>query len=93
MHLTMVIFIGTEDSLARVAEQADATDLKSVGVKPVPVQVRSRAPFTYRGVEQLVACRAHNPKVARFESRLRNHMDLKSLDFRSFSFSRSFDFK
>ena len=28
----------------------------------------------YRGVEQLVACRAHNPKVARFESRLRNHM-------------------
>ena len=44
MHLTMVIFIGTEDSLARVAEQADATDLKSVGVKPVPVQVRSRAP-------------------------------------------------
>ena len=23
----------------------------------------------------MVACRAHNPKVARFESRLRNHMD------------------
>ena len=26
----------------------------------------------YRGVEQLVARRAHNPKDARFESRLRN---------------------
>ena len=29
---------------ARVAESADATDLKSVGLTPVPVQVRSRAP-------------------------------------------------
>ena len=26
----------------------------------------------YRGVEQLVARRAHNPEVVRFESRLRN---------------------
>ena len=63
-----------------MAELADATDLKSVGVKSVPVQVRSRAPFIpylsaairYRGVEQLVACRAHNPEVVWFESRLRN---------------------
>jgi hypothetical protein len=30
--------------------------------------------ISYRGVEQLVACRAHNPKVAWFESRLRNHV-------------------
>ncbi len=32
----------------------------------MPVRVRPRAPpkRKYRGVEQLVACRAHNPEVA-----------------------------
>ena len=41
---------------------ADARDLKSRGSDPVPV--RSRSPAPYRGVEQLVARRAHNPEVA-----------------------------
>ena len=41
---------------------ADARDLKSRGSDPVPVRPRSPAP--YRGVEQLVARRAHNPEVA-----------------------------
>ena len=39
----------------------DAQDLKSCGRNPVPVRPRSPAP--YRGVEQLVARRAHNPEV------------------------------
>ena len=47
---------------AGVAELADARDLKSRGSNPVPVRPRSPAP--YRGVEQLVARRAHNPEVA-----------------------------
>ena len=47
---------------AGVAELADARDLKSRGSDPVPVRPRSPAP--YRGVEQLVARRAHNPEVA-----------------------------
>ena len=46
---------------AGVAELADAWDLKSHGSNPVPVRPRSPAP--YRGVEQLVARRAHNPEV------------------------------
>ena len=41
---------------------ADAWDLKSHGRNPVPVRPRSPAP--YRGVEQLVARRAHNPEAA-----------------------------
>ena len=40
---------------------ADARDLKSRGSNPVPVRPRSPAP--YRGIEQLVARRAHNPEV------------------------------
>ena len=47
--------------LAGVAELADARDLKSRGSDPVPVRPRSPAP--YRGVEQLVARRAHNPEA------------------------------
>ena len=46
---------------AGVAELADARDLKSRGSNPVPV--RSRSPAPYRGIEQLVARRAHNPEV------------------------------
>ena len=46
---------------AGVAELADARDLKSRGRNPVPVRPRSPAP--YRGIEQLVARRAHNPEV------------------------------
>ena len=43
----------------------DTGDLKSPGSDTVPVRVRSPAPlFQYRGVEQLVARRAHNPEVA-----------------------------
>ena len=51
----------TTGSHAGVAELADARDLKSRGSNPVPVRPRSPAP--YRGVEQLVARRAHNPEV------------------------------
>ena len=51
-----------EATHAGVAELADARDLKSRGSNPVPVRPRSPAP--YRGVEQLVARRAHNPEVA-----------------------------
>ena len=42
----------------------DTGDLKSPGSDTVPVRVRSPAPLIeYRGVEQLVARRAHNPEV------------------------------
>ena len=51
-----------EATHAGVAELADARDLKSRGSDPVPVRPRSPAP--YRGVEQMVARRAHNPEVA-----------------------------
>ena len=44
---------------------------------PVPVRSRSPAPNEdiYRGVEQLVARRAHNPEVVRFKSHPRNHIE------------------
>ena len=51
----------TGSAHAGVAELADARDLKSRGSNPVPVRPRSPAP--YRGIEQLVARRAHNPEV------------------------------
>ena len=60
---------------AGVAEQADARDLKSREVTLVPVRSRSPAPAIYRGVEQLVARRAHNPEVVRFKSHPRNHIE------------------
>ena len=51
--------------VAGVVELVDTGDLKSPGSNAVPVQVRSPAPhLIYRGVEQLVARRAHNPEVA-----------------------------
>ena len=50
---------------AGVVELVDTGDLKSPGSDTVPVRVRSPAPQNrYRGVEQLVARRAHNPEVA-----------------------------
>ena len=54
-------YLRPEATHAGVAELADARDLKSRGSDPVPVRPRSPAP--YRGVEQLVARRAHNPEV------------------------------
>ena len=58
----LVEHLRPEATHAGVAELADARDLKSRGSDPVPVRPRSPAP--YRGVEQLVARRAHNPEVA-----------------------------
>ena len=48
----------------RCGGMVDTGDLKSPGSDTVPVRVRSPAPNKYRGVEQLVARRAHNPEVA-----------------------------
>ena len=48
----------------RCGGMVDTGDLKSPGSDTVPVRVRSPAPSKYRGVEQLVARRAHNPEVA-----------------------------
>ena len=51
---------------AGVVELVDTGDLKSPGSDTVPVRVRSPAPVfpsSYRGVEQLVARRAHNPEA------------------------------
>lgn len=52
-------------TVAGVVESVDTGDLKSPGSNTVPVRVRSPAPpqFQYRGVEQLVARRAHNPEA------------------------------
>ena len=43
------------------------------GSSPV-TSTTSSVTIEYRGVEQLVACRAHNPEVVWFESRLRNQL-------------------
>ena len=52
---------------AGVVELVDTRDLKSLGSDTVPVRARPPAPSRirskYRGVEQLVARRAHNPEV------------------------------
>ena len=64
----------------------DTGDLKSPGSDTVPVRVRSPAPqFKYRGVEQLVARRAHNPEVAGSSPVSATIKVLKSQDFRTFS--------
>ncbi len=64
---------------AGVAEQADARDLKSRDAKASyrfdPGHRHHRVgprKTEYRGVEQLVARRAHNPEVVRFKSHPRN---------------------
>ena len=57
----MIAYVRPEATYAGVAELADARDLKSRGSDPMPV--RSRSPAPYRGVEQMVARRAHNPEV------------------------------
>ena len=62
IYAILVEHLRPEATHAGVAELADARDLKSRGSDPVPVRPRSPAP--YRGVEQLVARRAHNPEVA-----------------------------
>ncbi|GEM_PF-4457989 len=50
-----------------MAELADAADLKSSGhfdrAGSSPATSTKSANYRYRGVEQLVACRAHNPEV------------------------------
>ena len=55
-------------NIRRCGGMVDTGDLKSPGSNTVPVRVRSPAPLPvpipYRGVEQLVARRAHNPEVA-----------------------------
>ena len=53
-------------NIRRCGGMVDTGDLKSPGSNTVPVRVRSPAPsgtIKYRGVEQLVARRAHNPEV------------------------------
>ncbi len=50
-------------ALARVAELADAQDLKSCGVTPVPVRFRSRALYFLAQIAQLVEQRTENPRV------------------------------
>ncbi len=61
---TMVWYSNYCRTAAGVVELVDTGDLKSPGSDTVPVRVRSPAPSSYRGVEQLVARRAHNPEVA-----------------------------
>ena len=68
---------------------ADARDLKSRGSDPVPVRPRSPAP--YRGVEQLVARRAHNPEAVRFKSHPRNQK--KSTPYGCFSFGSEYEIR
>ena len=46
-----------------MAELADAQDLKSCGVTPVPVRFRSRALYFLAQIAQLVEQRTENPRV------------------------------
>ena len=58
-----------------MAEQADALDLKSNVAKATYRFDPGHRHHIYRGVEQLVARRAHNPEVVWFKSHLRNQKD------------------
>ena len=55
-----------------MAEQADALDLKSNVAKATYRFDPGHRHHIYRGVEQLVARRAHNPEAVWFKSHLRN---------------------
>ncbi len=66
------------DGSAGVAELADARDLKSRDTRVsyrFETGHRHHTSFIYRGVEQMVARRAHNPEVERFKSLPRNQND------------------
>ena len=69
----------------------DTGDLKSPGSDTVPVRVRSPAPqILYRGVEQLVARRAHNPEAAGSNpvpATMKYTLELQS--FRGFFYARN----
>ena len=70
----IIKYVDAVHPYAVVAELADARDLKSLGSNVVRVRFPSTAPFLYRGVEQLVARRAHNPEVVWFKSHPRNQV-------------------
>ena len=55
--------LALEFAYARVAELADAQDLKSCEVTLVPVRFRSRAHSIYAQIAQLVEQRTENPRV------------------------------
>ncbi len=65
---------------AGVAELADARDLKSRDTRVsyrFETGHRHHTILIYRGVEQLVARRAHNPEVVRFKSHPRNQISYR----------------
>ena len=74
--------------IRRCGGMVDTGDLKSPGSNTVPVRVRSPAPsgtIKYRGVEQLVARRAHNPEVGGSSPPSATNKVLISYEIRTFS--------